>query len=176
MRPLAIIGLLAALAVLPFFSGEFYINLASQMLIAGIFALSLNLLVGYAGLTSLGHASYLGFAAYAAACHNFGWWRSMIAAQSVPAGSVPNALPHSPAKREPQNASARIALASEAPGAHVSSTTRDSAKGGKAWKPTAVPCRSSSARLPSTQRMHTSVVGSSGSGIGSRGPGGLLDP
>src|SRR5262245_11336254 len=37
------------------------------MLIAAIFALSLNLLVGYAGLTSLGHAAFLGFSAYAAA-------------------------------------------------------------------------------------------------------------
>ena len=42
----------------------YYTNLASQILIAGIFAMSLNLLVGYAGLTSLGHAGYLGLAAY----------------------------------------------------------------------------------------------------------------
>jgi branched-chain amino acid transport system permease protein len=49
---------------LPFFAGDFYINLASQILIAAIFALSLNLLVGFGGMTSLGHASYLGVAAY----------------------------------------------------------------------------------------------------------------
>ena len=41
-----------------------YVNLASQILIAAIFAASLNLLVGYGGLPSLGHASYLGVAAY----------------------------------------------------------------------------------------------------------------
>jgi branched-chain amino acid transport system permease protein len=51
----------------PFFAGDFYINLASQILIAGIFALSLNLLVGFGGMTSLGHASYLGVAAYVSA-------------------------------------------------------------------------------------------------------------
>jgi len=51
----------------PFFAGDFYINLASQILIAGIFALSLNLLVGFGGMTSLGHASYLGVAAYISA-------------------------------------------------------------------------------------------------------------
>jgi branched-chain amino acid transport system permease protein len=51
----------------PLFAGDFYINLASQILIAAIFALSLNLLVGFGGMTSLGHASYLGVAAYAAA-------------------------------------------------------------------------------------------------------------
>ncbi len=55
------------LLVLPMFSGDFYINLASQILIAAIFALSLNLLVGYGGLSSLGHASFLGLAAYFAA-------------------------------------------------------------------------------------------------------------
>jgi branched-chain amino acid transport system permease protein len=51
----------------PFFAGDFYINLASQILIAAIFALSLNLLVGFGGMTSLGHASYLGVGAYISA-------------------------------------------------------------------------------------------------------------
>ena len=51
----------------PFVAGDFYLNLASQILIAAIFALSLNLLVGFGGMTSLGHASYLGVAAYISA-------------------------------------------------------------------------------------------------------------
>jgi branched-chain amino acid transport system permease protein len=55
------------LVLLPFFAGEFYVNLSSQILIAAIFALSLNLLVGYGGMTSLGHASFLGVAAYISA-------------------------------------------------------------------------------------------------------------
>ena len=60
--------LLAGLILLPpLFAGDFYINLASQILIAAIFALSLNLLVGFGGMTSLGHASYLGVAAYISA-------------------------------------------------------------------------------------------------------------
>jgi branched-chain amino acid transport system permease protein len=57
----------AALLLPPFIAGDFYINLASQILIAAIFALSLNLLVGFGGMTSLGHASYLGVAAYISA-------------------------------------------------------------------------------------------------------------
>jgi branched-chain amino acid transport system permease protein len=61
----AALGIL--LLALPLFSGDFYINLASQILIASIFALSLNLLVGYGGLSSLGHASFLGLSAYFAA-------------------------------------------------------------------------------------------------------------
>jgi branched-chain amino acid transport system permease protein len=57
----------AALLLPPLVAGDFYINLASQILIAAIFALSLNLLVGFGGMTSLGHASYLGVAAYISA-------------------------------------------------------------------------------------------------------------
>jgi branched-chain amino acid transport system permease protein len=56
----ALIG--GSLLLPPFVAGDFYINLASQILIAAIFALSLNLLVGFGGMTSLGHASYLGVA------------------------------------------------------------------------------------------------------------------
>jgi branched-chain amino acid transport system permease protein len=59
--------LVLALAGLPFVAGDFYVNLTSQIFIAAIFAASLNLLVGYGGLVSLGHASWLGLAAYASA-------------------------------------------------------------------------------------------------------------
>lgn len=54
----------AALAALPLVGGEYYVNLGSQILIAALFALSLNLLVGFGGLTSLGHAAYMGVSAY----------------------------------------------------------------------------------------------------------------
>jgi branched-chain amino acid transport system permease protein len=55
------------LVALPWVVGEYFVNLASQVLITAVFAASLNLLVGYAGLTSLGHASYLGLSAYISA-------------------------------------------------------------------------------------------------------------
>jgi branched-chain amino acid transport system permease protein len=67
---------LVLLVLLPLLSGSiYYTNLASQALIAALFALSLNLLVGYAGLTSLGHAGYLGLAAYTSGwlITNLGW-------------------------------------------------------------------------------------------------------
>jgi len=61
----------AALGVLlagfPWFGGDFYVNLASQIFIAALFASSLNLLVGYGGLVSLGHAAWIGLAAYTSA-------------------------------------------------------------------------------------------------------------
>lgn len=66
MKPL-VLGIGAVLLAVPAIPSPYYVNVASQVLIAAIFALSLNLLVGYAGLTSLGHAAYLGLAAYAVA-------------------------------------------------------------------------------------------------------------
>jgi branched-chain amino acid transport system permease protein len=43
-----------------------HLVLLSQILIAGLFALSLDLLLGYAGIASLGHAAFFGIGAYAA--------------------------------------------------------------------------------------------------------------
>jgi branched-chain amino acid transport system permease protein len=58
------IAVLALIAV-PFAIGEiYYVNIASQILLYAIFALGLNVLVGYAGLVSLGHAGLFGIAAY----------------------------------------------------------------------------------------------------------------
>ena len=61
----AVLGV--ALAAFPWFGGAFYVNLASQIFIAALFASSLNLLVGYGGLVSLGHAAWIGLAAYTSA-------------------------------------------------------------------------------------------------------------
>jgi len=46
---------------------SYYIDVASQMLIWGVFAMGLNVLSGYGRLTSLGHAALFGLASYAAA-------------------------------------------------------------------------------------------------------------
>ena len=69
MKPivLASLSVAAVFAALPLFLGDYYINLGSQIMIAAVFALSFNLLVGYAGLTSLGHAAFLGLSAYLSA-------------------------------------------------------------------------------------------------------------
>jgi branched-chain amino acid transport system permease protein len=70
--------LLLAAVALPFSAGDYYINFTSQIFIAVIFAASLNLLVGYGGLPSLGHAAYLGISAYLSAWlylkFGFGHW------------------------------------------------------------------------------------------------------
>ena len=54
-----------ALAAVPFWMpGIYYINVFSQILIYAIFALGMNILIGYAGLVSLGHAGLFGVACY----------------------------------------------------------------------------------------------------------------
>ena len=67
-RNLAIAIAVALLAALPFWMGGiYYVNVASQILFYAVFALGLNVLVGYGGLTSLGHAALFGVASYATA-------------------------------------------------------------------------------------------------------------
>lgn len=59
---------LILLASLPFWlTGVYYVNVSSQILLYAIFALALNILVGHAGLVSLGHAGLFGLASYACA-------------------------------------------------------------------------------------------------------------
>lgn len=63
-HPLEIAFWLATL--LPFVLTPTYLVLASQIAITSIFAVSLDLILGYAGIVSLGHAAFFGFAAYSA--------------------------------------------------------------------------------------------------------------
>ena len=63
-RPLELAFWLATL--LPFVVTPSYLSLASQIAITALFALSLDLILGYAGIVSLGHAAYFGFGAYTA--------------------------------------------------------------------------------------------------------------
>jgi branched-chain amino acid transport system permease protein len=66
LRFIALALALVVLVTLPFWvSGIYYINVGSQILFFAVFALGLNILVGYAGLVSLGHAGLFGISAYA---------------------------------------------------------------------------------------------------------------
>jgi branched-chain amino acid transport system permease protein len=55
-----------ALLAFPFFASAFYLDLAAQVLLAGIGSLSLMLLTGYAGQISLGHSGLLCAGAFTA--------------------------------------------------------------------------------------------------------------
>ena len=60
----AVIVLLIALVLLPLALSSYQLELAIKMLIFALFAMSLDLLLGYAGMASLGHAAFFGVAAY----------------------------------------------------------------------------------------------------------------
>jgi branched-chain amino acid transport system permease protein len=60
--------------LLPFVLTPDYLVLASQIAVTALFALSLDLILGYAGIISLGHAAFFGFGAYTAGLiAKWGW-------------------------------------------------------------------------------------------------------
>lgn len=65
------IGLALLLGLsLPYWVPPVYVNLASEILIFGLLAMSIDLLIGYTGLVPLGHAAIFGVAAYVVAYLN----------------------------------------------------------------------------------------------------------
>jgi len=62
-----IVFALAAAACVPWLGSRFYTFLATDIAILALFATSLNLLLGYTGLVSFGHAAYFGIGAYVCA-------------------------------------------------------------------------------------------------------------
>jgi branched-chain amino acid transport system permease protein len=51
--------------ILPLVVGEFWVHVAVEILILGLFAVSFNMIFGYMGQLSFGHAAYYGVGAYA---------------------------------------------------------------------------------------------------------------
>jgi branched-chain amino acid transport system permease protein len=93
-RSVALAGvlLIIALALLPLLADKFTVQFATRMLIMALFAMSLNLLVGNAGLVSLGHAAFFGIAGYCLALfspqdHGANFWISLPLAM-IAAGAL----------------------------------------------------------------------------------------
>jgi len=84
---------LACLLVLPEFVSSFYVQLVSKVMVLAIFAMSLDLLVGFTGLISFGHAAFWGLGGYALAMFSpvneaaSIWW-SLPEAMAVAAGAA----------------------------------------------------------------------------------------
>jgi len=57
------VALIVALALVPL-TGSYATSLASEVLVFAIFAMSLDLIIGYTGLLSFGHAAFFGVSAY----------------------------------------------------------------------------------------------------------------
>jgi branched-chain amino acid transport system permease protein len=70
------------LAVSPLFLSSYWVGLLTEMVIFAILAMSLDILLGYTGLPSLGHAGIFGVAAYVVAvlstAYQAGFWASVI--------------------------------------------------------------------------------------------------
>src|SRR5262249_9184635 len=64
LRGLAWLLVFAAALLVPALGSRFYTFLAHAVIIWALFSTSLNLLVGYTGLVSFGHAAYFGVGAY----------------------------------------------------------------------------------------------------------------
>jgi branched-chain amino acid transport system permease protein len=81
-RRLAFTAVLVLLAVGPPFFPPFLLTLMTQTLIYAIVAMSLDLVLGYTGLSSLGHAAYLGLGAYSvgilATQYRAGFWTTLV--------------------------------------------------------------------------------------------------
>ena len=67
LRAAGFAALVALVAVFPFFAGNYPVKLLQEILIWGIFAMSLDLLMGYAGMVSFGHSAFFGVGGYVAA-------------------------------------------------------------------------------------------------------------
>jgi branched-chain amino acid transport system permease protein len=75
--------------LLPFVLTPSYLVLASQIAIAALFALSLDLILGFCGIVSLGHAAYFGVGAYTAGLiSKWGWGEPVtgLAAAAIASG------------------------------------------------------------------------------------------
>ena len=79
-RPIVILLAVFLLASPPFLSA-YWVGLLTQVVILGILAMSLDLLIGYTGLPSLGHAGFFGVAAYGvgvlSTTYHAGFWASV---------------------------------------------------------------------------------------------------
>lgn len=90
-RTYGLLAVAAVLAVLPFLlPNSFYLDLAIHMLINAVIVIGLNLLIGFAGQISMGHAGFIGIGAYASAVlpTHFNWHPLL----AVVAGAVAAAL------------------------------------------------------------------------------------
>lgn len=88
--PLVLVVTAIVALALPYVLTPYYLGLVVKMMIFALFAMSLDLLIGYTGMASLGHAAYFGLSAYATGllALKLGWnvWFAL------PAGLLASAL------------------------------------------------------------------------------------
>ena len=82
VRRLVVVALAVVLLVAPFVFSSYWVGLLTEITILAMLAMSLDILLGYTGLPSLGHASLFGVAAYAvgvfSTTYHMGFWRCVL--------------------------------------------------------------------------------------------------
>jgi branched-chain amino acid transport system permease protein len=97
-KVLAVAGLVIALVVITPHTNSFLILLITRALVLGILAMSLDLLLGFTGLASLGQAAYLGVGAYLTAIlatkyqFGLGWSFWLVIVLGIAIGAATAAL------------------------------------------------------------------------------------
>ena len=89
---LAAAALLAVLASMPLWADAYALVLATDVLIAALFAASLQFILGPGGMTSFGHAAWFGIGAYAAALAFRHGWPMPAALALAPAAAMAAAV------------------------------------------------------------------------------------
>src|SRR4030095_14362770 len=84
--------LFLVLVVLPWLGDDYTLVLATDILIAALFAASLQFLLGTGGMTSFGHAAYFGVGAYASALAVKAGWPMAVALGCAPVAALMAAI------------------------------------------------------------------------------------
>jgi branched-chain amino acid transport system permease protein len=84
-RALAVALAVAAVLLFPRAAGNYPVKLLQEILIWGMFAMSLDLLMGYAGMVSFGHSAFFGVGGYVAALALTHWGANAAAGLVLPA-------------------------------------------------------------------------------------------
>jgi len=100
-RIVLVVLLLSAATSVPQLGTTFMVSLACNILIFGLLAMSLDLLGGYAGLVSLGQASFLGVGAYGVAAAAQTYWDKALSELTLADCAYLATLPKAPSNYDP---------------------------------------------------------------------------
>jgi branched-chain amino acid transport system permease protein len=87
-RVLGVAAAVVAVALFPRAAGTYPVKLLQEILIWGIFAMSLDLLMGYAGMVSFGHSAFFGVGGYVAALALTRWTPTAVTGLLLPAAAA----------------------------------------------------------------------------------------
>ena len=100
-----LLAMLTLAAAFPFLAeatgNQYLVSSASRVLIFAIAAISLDLILGYGGLVSLGHAAYLGVGAYGVAAAAQSYWDKALNELTLADCSYLATLPKAPSNYDP---------------------------------------------------------------------------